>query len=452
MGTPLKIGNASGFWGDRPDAARILMEQAPDLDFLTFDYLAEVSLSVMASQRSRSPEMGFARDFVDAVASLAPFWKSGSKTKIVSNAGGLNPRGCAKACAQVLRAAGCGHLKIGVVTGDDVMPLIEISPEDATFNHFETGEPITAIMDRLYTANAYIGAAGPVEALRQGADIVITGRMADPIMGLVPPMYHYGWDPEDYDLVASGTVAGHMIECGSQCCGGVSTNWLDLPNLTDMAFPIIEMDEDGTFVVTKAEAAGGAVNEQTVKEQILYEIGDPGNYLTPDCVVSFLTLNVEEIAANRVRVSNVEGNAPPDTLKVSATYRDGFMASSQLTIFGDNAVAKAQKSGEIILERLEKAGYTYARTNIECLGAGACVPGVFDTPELKETVLRLSVADPDREAVTRFAKELSTLACGGAQGTTGYAGGRARPSAVFGFWPCLVDRKRVHIKTELLGV
>lgn len=454
MRTPVKIGNASGFWGDSVDAPARLLRQAPDLDYLTLDYLAEVSLSIMALQASRDPEAGYARDFVDAVRTLAPLWKDGHPAKVITNAGGLKPMNCARAVAEALQAEGVTGKTIGVVTGDDVLPVIQetCGEEIKVFTNLENYLPIDAVRDRLFTANAYIGAQAPVEALRQGADIVITGRMADPSMGVAAAMHHYGWGDDDYDRIAQATVCGHILECGSQACGGISTNWLDLPDLVHMAFPYCEVEEDGSFVVTIPEGTGGAVTEQTVKEQLLYEIGDPGQYRSPDCTLSFLTVEVDEIGPNRVRVSGATGSRPSEAYKVSATYRDGYKATGQITIFGHRAIEKARTSGEIILARLKEAGYEYERTNIECLGANACVPGVMPEPELLETVLRISVHDKDKAAVERFTKEISPLACGGAQGTTGYAGGRPRVTPVFGFWPCLIERYRVELQVDLIEI
>ena len=454
MPKTIRIGNAQGFWGDSVDAPRRLVEQAPDLDYLTLDYLAEVSLSIMAIQQQRTPDAGYARDVVEVVRSIAPLWKDGLKTKLVTNAGGLDPRACARACAQVLRDAGCGHMKIGVVTGDDVLPLIRdtFGEETKVFTNLDTMLPISTVLDKLVTANAYTGSQGVVEALAQGADIVLTGRLADPCMAVGPCIHEFGWPLDSHDRIAGATVAGHLIECGSQACGGISTHWLEMPDLAGMAFPIVEVSEDGSCVVTIPEGAGGEVNVRTVKEQLLYELGDPGNYLSPDVRVSFLDLRVEPVGPNRVRVSGAKGFPAPRTLKVSATYRDGYWATGQLTIFGRDAIAKARKCGEIILERLKKAGYEYARTNIECLGASHAVKGVLPEPQLLETVLRIGVADPRKEAVERFAKELMPLVCGGPQGTTGYQAGRPRVSPVFGYWPCLIEADKVPTHVELVAV
>jgi hypothetical protein len=430
------------------------MVAAPDMDYLTLDYLAEVSLSIMALQQHRDPAAGYARDFVGTVKSLAPFWRDGQKTRIVTNAGGLNPRACAEAVAEVLRAEGCTGMKVGLVTGDDVLPIIADSQdaEKDVFTNWETMHPISTVEDRLVTANAYIGADGPAKALADGADIVVTGRVADPSLAVAACVHHYGWDWHDYDRIAGATIAGHIIECGSQACGGISTHWLELPDLVHMGFPVVEVSEDGSCVVTKPDSMGGRVNVPIVKEQLLYELGDPARYLSPDATVSFLSLNVEEIAPNRVRITGAKGSPPPPTYKVSATYRDGFWAQGTVTLFGRNVIAKGKKAGAIILERLKEAGYTYARSNVECVGANHVVKGALPEPGLLETILRVSVADPNKDAVERFAKELSPLACGGPQGTTGYSGGRPRVTPVFGYWPCLVERERVHLSVDVIEV
>ena len=441
----LKIANASGFWGDQPDAAARLVAAQPDLDFLTLDYLAEVSLSIMAILRARDPAAGYARDFVEVLRSLVPFYQSGGKTKIVTNAGGLDPEACARACREIFRAAKLTHLKIAVVTGDDVLPALKRNP--SAFANLETSAPLSTVADRLVTANAYLGAAPIADALRAGADLVITGRVADPSLTVGPCVAHFGWSATDYDRLAGATVAGHLIECGTQVCGGFSTDWLDLPLPHDIGFPIAEISDDGSCIITKPAGTGGAVTVPTVKEQLLYEIGDPGNYLSPDATVSFLTLQVEQLAADRVRVSSATGHPPPSSYKVSATYRDGFKAHGQLTIFGHEAVKKARHVGEAILRRLAERGCVFRETLVECLGTGASVRGiasrVSDT-HLVETVLRMSVAADTKEPIERFTKEIASLVTSGPQGVTGYATGRPKVLPIFGYWPCLIERALVN--------
>ena len=453
MGDTVKVANAQGFWGDIIDAPVRVAEQVPDLDYLTMDYLAEVSLSIMAIQRDKDPKLGYARDFVQVIRSLCPLWKSGRSFRVVSNAGGLNPRACAEACLQVLQEEGCEKLKVALVTGDDVLDELTEHPDEGCFRNMDSGEALSAVSTELVTANAYLGADPIAEALDSGADIVITGRVADPSMVVGACRHHFGWSADDYHALAGATVAGHLIECGTQVTGGIWTHWMELEDPVDLGFPIVEISSDGSCVVTKPDKTGGEVNVQTVKEQLLYEISDPGHYLSPDITLSFLDLEVEEESSNRVRVSGASGMPPTSSFKVSATYREGFRAEGMLTIVGHRAVAKARRCGEVIIERVKRAGYELDRSQVECLGAGDSVPGLLSPEEqevLKEVVLRVAVADSRKEAVERFAKELAPLVTGGAPGVTGYTSGRPRPRPVFGFWPCLIPRERVNPKVEVL--
>ena len=441
MQRPLKVANACAFWGDQGDAAARLVAAQPDVDCLTLDYLAEVSLSIMAIQRAKHPAAGYARDFVDVVASLAPYWSRGGKFKIVTNAGGLDPAACARECATVLRAAGLPHLKLAVVTSDDVLPDLRQQPD--RFSNLETAAPLSSVADRLVTANAYLGADAIAAALRAGADLVITGRVADPSLTVGPCLAHFGWGPKDYDQLAGATVAGHLIECGTQVCGGFSTDWLDVPDPHNIGYPVAEIAADGSCVITKPPGTGGAVTLANVKEQLLYEIGDPGNYLSPDVTVSFLTLQVEPTGADRVRVSGATGRPPPPGYKVSATYRDGFKAHGLLTVFGHDAVKKARHAGEALLRQLRSTGCDFRETLVECLGSGASVRGIasrMSDTHLVETVLRVSVAADAREPVERFTKSIAPLVTAGPQGVTGYTTGRPKVLPVYGYWPCLIDR------------
>jgi hypothetical protein len=451
MPRPLKIANASGFWGDQPDAAARLVAQQPDLDYLTLDYLAEVSLSIMAITRAKDPAASYARDFVEVVQSLVKFWQGGGRTKIVTNAGGLDPHACGAAVLAELAKAGLTQLKVAVVSGDDVLTLVRAGGPD--FNHLETGMAVTTVADRLVTANAYLGAEGIAAALQAGAHVVITGRVADPSLTVGPCCAHFGWTTTDYDRLAGATVAGHLLECGAQTCGGFSTDWLDLPGSHDIGFPVAEISGDGSCVLTKPAGTGGAVTVQTVKEQLLYEIGDPGNYLSPDVTVSFLTLSVEQSGPDRVRISGATGRPPPATYKVSSTYRHGYKAHGMLTVFGEQAVAKARRAGEGVLRRLQEAGCVYRETLVECLGTGASVGGIIRrVPEadLIETVLRISVAADTPEPVKRFTREIAPLVTCGPQGVTGYASGRPKVMPVFGYWPCLIPRSAVKPVWQML--
>jgi hypothetical protein len=442
----LKIGNAQGFWGDSGTAPARLVSQQPDLDYLTLDYLAEVSMSIMAIQREKNPELGYASDFIDVVRSLIPLWKQGAKVKIVTNAGGLNPLGCAKACAEILRDR--LPMKIGVVSGDDILSLIQADVNNPLYHNLETGDSLKNIENLIVTANAYFGAKPIVEALQKGAMIVITGRTADPSLTVAPCVAHFGWSWQDYDRLAAATVAGHLIECGTQVTGGISTNWLDIQDKAHIGFPIVEMEKEGDFVITKPQGTGGVVNEETVKEQLLYELGDPDHYLSPDVIVSFLSLKLKTLGKDRIEITGAKGKAPTKTYKVSATYRAGYRCEAFLTIFGQKAAIKAKLCGEIILQKVQASGFEIQRSNIECLGNLEVIPGLFQTTEIHECVLRVAVADSRKEALECFSKEIAPMVTYGPQGVTGYTSGRPTIRKVFGYWPCLVEVEKVkpHIQ------
>lgn len=452
----IRIGNAQAFWGDRTNAAAEMLAREPDLDFLTLDYLAEVSMSILATQRERDAAAGFAQDFVDVVRSLVPYLSARGRCRIITNAGGLNPLGCAEACKAVLDAADCRSLRIGVVTGDDVLDVVRDAAADPSSNHFsnlDTGAAVHALQERVVTANAYLGAAPVARALADDADIVITGRVADPSLVVAPCLYQFGWKESDFDALAGATVAGHLIECGAQVTGGISTDWLDVRDVANIGFPIVEVALDGSCVVTKARGSGGCVTEMTVKEQIVYEIGDPGHYLSPDVTASFLSLRVDDLGDDRVRVSGAIGQPAPPTYKVSATYRDGFRSAGTLTSVGRHAVQKARRCGEIILDRVRQAGFELRESVIECLGAGDASGGVLggSLPDAwTETVLRVAVETESREAAVCFSRELAPMITAGPQGTTGYAEGRPRVRPVFRYWPCLIDREKVAPRVETI--
>lgn len=455
MPRPVRIGNAHGFWGDRLEAAAEMLAREPDLDFVTLDFLAEVSMSILAVQRSRDPAAGWPRDFAEIVRSIAPYWRTGGRCRIVTNAGGLNPAGCAQACREILHAAGCGDRKIAIVRGDDVLDRLHNSNvEDRLLRNMDTGQPISAIKDRIVTANAYLGARPIADALAQGADLVVTGRVADPSLTVGPCAHWFNWRWDDWDRLAGATVAGHLIECGTQLTGGIATDWLQTPDVARMGFPIVEVNADGSCVVTKPRDTGGRVCEATVKEQLLYEIGDPDAYLSPDVTLSLLRVEVEDLGGNRVAVRGARGRPAPPTYKVSATYQDGFRAHGELAVFGADAYAKARCAGEAVLARLAVNGAVFRETLVECLGAGACHPHGIDAAyakQLTEVVLRVSVVDDSRETLEHFARELMPLVTAGPPGTTGYAAGRPKVQPFYRFWPCLIERERVQPQVEVLA-
>lgn len=449
----LRIGNAQGFWGDCPEAPARLVQQQPDLDFLTLDYLSEVSMSIMAIQREKDPSLGYARDFLDVIRSLIPLWQKGYQFKVVTNAGGLNPLSCAKEIQKVLNEERCPSKRIAVISGDDVLSILKIDASNPLYKNMETRAYLNDIYDKLVTANVYFGAQPIAEALDRDAAIVITGRTADPSLTVGPCVSHFKWSWNDYDRLAGATIAGHLIECGTQVTGGMTTNWLQIPDLKNIGYPIAEVHDDGSCIITKPRHTGGRVSIEVVKEQLLYEIGDPSSYLSPDATVSFLNLTVEEVGKDRVRVAGAMGKPPPDTFKISATYKDGYKAEALLAIFGPEAEKKAKRCGEIILERVMEAGYKIDRSNIECLGAGAIVPHVVNAENYNESlecVLRICAADQRKEALEVFSKEIAGLITCGPQGVTGYTSGRPHIRPVFGYWPCLIERKQVKPNLQIL--
>lgn len=450
----IRVGNAQAFWGDRPSAAIELLSQVPNLDFLTMDYLAEVSMSILALQRERDATRGFSQDFVDVVAGLATYWAAGGRCRLIANAGGLNPIGCARACMAALESVGCRVLRIGVVSGDDVLPLV-LSGDSCSehFQNLDSHNSLSSVRDRLVTANAYLGCSGIVQALKAGADIVITGRVADPSMVVAPCVYTFGWDSTDWDRLAGATIAGHLLECGTHVTGGISSDWLDVPNPAHIGFPIAEIRSDGTCTITKSESSGGHVTVETVKEQLIYEIGDPSQYLSPDATVSFLQLEVAQEGPDRVAVCGARGRPCPSTLKVSAAYHDGFRAAGLLTIFGPESVRKARRCGEIVLQRLREAGCVFRDAIVECLGNAESVPvGPLLTrnDDSFETILRIAVESESRQAVEQFTRELMPLVTAGPQGTTGYGEGRPRVHGVIRYWPCLIESDKVPPRVDVI--
>ena len=449
----VRIGNGSGFWGDSPEGPYQLM-QLGRLDYLTADYLAEVALSVLTKQRQKNPKMGYAYDFIEVLERVGPLWREQPNLRICTNAGGVNPRECARAAAQVMRKAGLGGRKIALVLGDDLMPHLDAWLADGfEFQHMETGEPLGDKRERLVSANAYIGVESIIEALKAGADLVLAGRVTDPAMILGPAMFHHGWTPDDRDQLAGATVAGHLIECGAQVTGGISTDWLSIPDPAGIGYPIVEIEADGSAVVSKPPGTGGRVTERTVKEQLLYEIGDPRSFLTPDVIVDFTTLNVERVGPDRVRVSGAKGREPTSTYKVSAAILDGCMASGELTVFGEDALKKAKRAGQSILERLERAGVHFESTRVECLSSGETVPGTgWNSAEATEVGLRVTVRDHDTAKVRRFTRELASLITCGPPGTTGYAGGRPKVRDVLAYWPTLIPKEWIKTSIEIIEV
>jgi Acyclic terpene utilisation family protein AtuA len=443
-----RIGNGAGFLGDNLDAPRLLAERG-QLDYLTLEYLSELTLSILARVREKNPSAGYAGDFVEVLAGLCPILSRQPQLKLVTNAGGMNPASCASAAAAVLARAGLASDSIGVVTGDDLAgELPRLQREGCRFENLDTGEPLDTARYQVVSANAYLGARPIADALAQGARHVISGRVADASLTVGPAMHEFGWSWDDWNRLAAASVAGHVIECGAQATGGLYRHWESL-DLAHVGYAIAEIDSEAQVIITKPVGTGGAVVPGTVIEQLLYEIGDPAHYLTPDVDVDFTTLHVAARGPDRVAIVGASGRRAPDHYKVSLAYRAGFAASGQLLVCGRDCRRKAEACGRMILDRVRVAGFDLDASLVECLGAGVSAPGFEPAGEVRELILRVSVRDHRREAVERFTKEFAPLITSGPPGLAGYAAGRSSVRPVFAYWPTLVPRESVPARVEV---
>jgi hypothetical protein len=442
----IRIGNGQGFWGDWLEAPVRLVEDGP-LDYLILDYLAEVTMSILQKQRAANPERGYASDFPPLIGRIAKQIRE-KKIRVVANAGGVNPVACARA---VLAAA--PGLKVAVVLGDDVFGrLDDLMAQGHQMRDMDTGEPLSTVRDRILSANAYIGAFPLAEALATGADVVIAGRSTDTALALAPMIHEFGWGPLDYDKLAAGTIAGHLLECGAQVTGGnCQVDWQNIPDLANIGYPIVEANADGTFVLTKHAGTGGRVNLHSVKEQLLYELGDPTRYLTPDCIADFTSVQLRDDGENRVSVSGIRGNERPPTIKLSISFADGWKAMGTLVYTWPDALQKAQRADEIVRERLRTLGLRFDEIHTEFFGVNAChgpvAPPIADPAEVQ---LRLGVRGHDKEAVDRFTRELIPLVLSGPPGATGYGDGRPRLREIVAYWPALLPREEISTRVEVI--
>ena len=443
----VRVAGGQGFWGDDPEAP-VRQVEGGDIDYLMLDYLAEVTMSIMRKQMSRDPRAGYARDFVPLMERILPACVERG-IGIVTNAGGVNPQACARAVAEAGRRAGAGgRARIGVVTGDDLMDrLDELLDSGHPLENMETGRPLAEIRDRVRSANAYLGARPIVAALAGGASVVVTGRSTDTALTYAPMAHEFGWAGDAWDPLAGGVVAGHVNECGAQASGGnCSAEWWGIPDLARVGFPIVEASSDGSFVVTKHPGSGGVVNLRTVKEQLLYELGDPTTYITPDVVADFTAIRLEEAGRNRVRVRGVRGRPPTQSLKVSVAYSAGYKAVGTLVYAWPDAAAKARAAARILRERLDRLGLCFDRVLVELVGWDSTHGHLAGEPpaELPEVQLRVGVRGADRAAVERFTREIAPLVLTGPPAVTGFAGGRPRVQEIVAYWPALVDRRVVE--------
>jgi hypothetical protein len=448
----VRVAAGQGFWGDDLDAPRRQVEGG-QVDYLMLDYLAEVTMSILQKQKERDPNLGYARDFVGAMESVLPAVLERG-VKVVANAGGVNPAACAVAVNAAAEKAGAkGRLKIGVVSGDDLLArLDQLIQSGHPLANMETGEQLSTVRDRVLSANAYLGSEPIVEALGKGANVVITGRSTDTALTMAPLRHEFAWGATSWDQLAAGIVAGHIIECGAQCSGGNCLyDWRSIPDLANVGYPLVEVRPDSTFVVTKHPHTGGRVSVQTITEQLVYEMGDPHAYITPDVIADFTTIKLAPDGENRVLVSGIKGKPPTDKLKVSIAYRAGFKAVGTLVYAWPDALEKAQLADRILRERLDRLGLSFQHTLSEFVGANATHGHLAgDQRNAPEVQLRFGVRGPERSTVERFTREIAPLVLNGPPSVTGFAGGRPKVEEIVAYWPALIDKSVVRTKVDLI--
>jgi hypothetical protein len=450
----IRIANGQGFWGDSLEAPVEQVRRGP-LDYLTLDYLAEVTMSILQKQRARDPKLGYARDFVDMIARVLPDLKE-RRIRVIANAGGVNPKACCDAVLEVARRQGIA-VRAAVVAGDDIMGrLDDFLSRGVELNNMETGESLSAIRAQVQSANVYFGAFPVAQALGRGAEIVITGRVTDTGLALAPMIHEFGWKADDWDRLAAGTIAGHTVECGAQATGGnCQVDWETIPNFADIGYPIIEAEPDGDFVITKHAGTGGRVTVESVKEQLLYEMGDPREYITPDCIADFTTIHLDQAGPDRVRFSGIKGRPATPFYKVSISYSAGFKAIGSLVYAWPDAYKKARAAEKILRQRLDRLGLRFEAVRAEFLGANAChgiaaaEPPPEIEPHLPEVVLRFGVRGENRAAVERFTREIPPLVLNGPPVVSGLGSGRPQVEEIVAYWPALISKTEVQPEVTL---
>ncbi|HEV7397073.1 MAG TPA: acyclic terpene utilization AtuA family protein [Pyrinomonadaceae bacterium] len=453
MKEKVRVASGQGFWGDLPNAPVRQVEGGP-IDYLMLDYLAEVTMSIMQKQRSRDPTAGYAKDFVLLMKQILPACIA-KGIKVTANAGGVNVEGCAAAIQAVAAELGLsGKFRMGIVTGDNILSgLDEMIDRGIELRNMDTDEPLTKVRDRIQSANVYLGAWPMVEALSRGAQIVITGRATDTGLTLAPLIHEFGWAEDDWDRLAAGTIAGHIIECGGQASGGnCQYDWRNIPDLTDIGFPIVEASPDGSFIVTKHEGTGGRVNIPSIKEQLVYEMGDPHSYLTPDCIADFTSVRLADGGPDRVHVSGIQGRPATEFLKVSISYSSGFKAVGTLVYSWPDAYEKAQLADKVLRGRLDRLGLKFDQVLTEYVGANATHGLLAGEPprDLAEVQLRVGVRGSNRADIERFTKEIAPLILTGPPAVTGFAGGRPKVEEIVAYWPALIPKGEIKPQIEII--
>ncbi len=455
MKEKIRIASGQGFWGDMIEAPYLQVTEG-EVDYLVMDYLAEVTMSILQKQKNRDPKLGYARDIPPLMERILPVCK-GNGIKVITNGGGVNPESCAEEVFKVAKKLNIPNLKIAVVLGDNIKDRIdEIIAGGNYLNNMETGESIESVKERILSANVYFGAFPIVEALKKGADIVITGRTTDTGLTLAPMIYEFGWTEKDYDLLSAGTIAGHILECGAQATGGnFLGDWESIPDMDKIGFPIAEAYPDGTFVITKHQSLGGLVSVETISEQLVYEIGDPKEYITPDCVADFTSVKLEPDGANRVKVSGIKGFPPTPYYKVSCAYSDGYSAVGSLTYSWPDALKKAKAADKILRKRLENLGLKFDEIRTEFVGYNSChgpLSKSLNEDDINEVELRVAVRGKDYESVRRFGREIAPLILTGPPSVTGFAAGAPKPKDVVAYWPALIPKTLVQPEVKILEI
>lgn len=449
MKEKIRIASGQGFWGDLVDAPYKQATGGP-VDYIMMDYLAEVTMSILQKQKLKDPNLGYARDIPPLMERLLPVIKE-KKIKVITNGGGVNPVACRDAIFNAAKKAGIKELKIGIVSGDNILDkLNELINSGIELKNMETNESVNTVRNKILSANVYLGAAPVVECLKQGAEIVITGRVTDTGLTLAPMIYEFGWDMKNWDLMAAGTVAGHILECGGQASGGnFLGNWRSIPDLARIGFPIAEAYPGGEVIITKHENTGGMVSVDTVSEQLVYEIGNPKDYITPDCIADFTSIQLENAGKDKVRVYGMKGFPATEFYKVSMSYSDGYSAFGSLTYCWPDALEKAMAADEILRTRLNDLNLNFDEIRTEFQGYNAChglIANKIDEPN--EVVMRIGVRSHDKKSVERFGMEIAPLILTGPPGVTGFAGGRPKPSDVVAYWPALIPKIAVKALSE----
>jgi hypothetical protein len=447
----IRIASGQGYWGDWLEAPMMQITSGP-IDYLVMDYLAEITMSILQKQKSRNPHLGYAKDFIPLMSTLLPFIVQ-KKVTVIANAGGVNPLACAKVIRNMADKQGFRDLKIAAVYGDDILDqLTELVKSNNSFNNMDTGKPLSTIMDQICSANVYFGSEPIVDALKLGAQIIVCGRVTDTGITLAPMIHEFGWSSTDWNKLAAGVIGGHINECGAQSTGGnFLAGWEEVPEMENIGFPIVEAYPDGRLVITKHEALGGLVDERTIKEQLLYELGDPKTYITPDVIADFTSIQLTNVGKNRVGVTNVIGRPFTDTYKVSISYADGYTCIGGLTYVWPQALKKAEKADEILRKRLDHIGLKFDEIHTEYIGYNAGHgPLSPELDEPNEVVLSIGVRGKDLAAMERFSREIIPLVLTGPPTVTGFGAGRPHVREIFAYWPALLSKDAVSPKVEVI--